>query len=170
LTASLRVGASSAVYLSLAPTSAKPGPRAPARDTTKKADSTKKDAKPPARKPEGKPAPDSTPVDLTIEVVDAAGHTARLPITKYGVPRRPLEIHILRRGDEERQRFPTQFELVLQTYVMPLSDFVRASPQFDAAHLRSIRLVFDRLVAGTVVIDDVGLSNGAGRFVDEKSP
>ena len=38
-------GANRAVYLSLAPTDAKPGPRAPARDTTKKADSTKKDEK-----------------------------------------------------------------------------------------------------------------------------
>ena len=47
------------------------------------------------------------------------------------MPRRPLEIHILRRADQEKQRFPTQFELVLQTYVMPLADFVQAAPGFD---------------------------------------
>ena len=170
---SLNVTRDAALYLSLAPTDAKPGPRAPARDTTKKADSTKKDstkAKPPAKKPDGKPAKDTTPVDLSIEVADAAGHTARIPLTKYGVPRRPLEIHILRRADEERQRYPTTYEMVLQTYVMPLADFVQVAPQLDVAHLRSMRLVFDRLVAGTVVVDDIGISARAGPFVTPATP
>ena len=57
LVGSLHLARDAAIYLSLAPTDAKPGPRAPARDTTKKADSTKKDAKAPpeeARRP--KPA------------------------------------------------------------------------------------------------------------------
>jgi len=170
LVSALNVGPMSSVYLSLAPTDAKPGPRAPARDTAKKADSTKKAEKPPAKKPNAKPAKDSTPVDLTVEVTDAAGHSARLPLSRFGVPRRPLEIHILRRRDEEQQRFPTQYELVLQTYVMPLADFVQASPQFDPVHLRSIRLVFDRLVAGTVVVDDIGVSAGATPFVTLGEP
>jgi hypothetical protein len=167
LVQALNVGRESAIYLSLAPTDAKPGPRAPARDTTKKADSTKKGdrAKSPAKKPDAKAGKDSTPVDLTVEMVDASGHTARLPLSKFGVPRRPLEIHILRRRDQEKQRYPTQYEMVLQTYVMPLSDFSQASPQFDAAHLRSIRLVFDKLVAGTVVVDDIGVSSKAQPFV-----
>ncbi len=167
----LNVGRESSIYLSLAPTDAKPGPRAPARDTTKKADSTKKDEKkPPAKKPDAKPAKDTTPVDLSIEVVDAAGHSARLPLTRYGKPRRPLEIHLLRRADEEKQRFPTQFELVLQTYVLPLADFVQAAPGFDPTHLRSVRLVFDRLVAGTVVVDDIGVSSRAAPFVALATP
>lgn len=168
LASSLAVGRNSAIYLSLAPTDAKPGPRAPARDTTKKADSTKKDdkAKPPAKKPDVKPGKDSTPVDLTVEVVDADGHTARLPLSRFGVPRRPLEVHILRRKDEEKQRYPTQYELVLQTYVIPLADFAQGSSSFDPTKLRAIRLVFDRLVAGTVVVDDIGISATAGRFIE----
>jgi len=169
LAGSMSLGAGSAVYLSLAPTDAKPGPRAPAKDTTKKADSTKK-AEKPAKKPDVKPAKDTTPVDFTVELTDAAGHSARLPLSRFGVPRRPLEIHILRRRDEEKQRYPTQYEMVLQTYVLPLSDFVQASPQFDPSHLRSIRLVFDRLAAGTVVVDDIGLSATAGPFTTLGEP
>jgi hypothetical protein len=84
LVGALNVGPASSVYLSLAPTDAKPGPRAPAKDTTKKADSTKKAPTPP-KKPEAKPAKDSTPVDLTVEVSDAAGHIARLPLSRFGV-------------------------------------------------------------------------------------
>jgi dienelactone hydrolase len=171
LASSLNVGRDASVYLSLAPTDQKPGPRAPARDTTKKADSTKSGAKPPPRPPTPKNAPkDTTPVDLTVEMVDAGGHVARLPLSKFGKPRRPLEIHILRRADQERQRFPTQYEMVLQTYVMPLAEFAQASPEFDPTKLRSIRLVFDRLVAGTVVVDDIGLSSRAGPFVAVGEP
>jgi hypothetical protein len=171
LSRSLSLGKESAVYLSLAPTDAKPGPRAPARDTTKKADSTKKDdKKAPPKKPNPKAEKDSTPVDLTVELADDAGHIARLPLSKFGVPRRPLEIHVLRRRDQEQQRFPTQFEMVLQTYVMPMSDFLQVSPQFDPAHLRSIRLVFDRLVAGTVMVDDIGVSSTAGPFTSLGEP
>ena len=161
------MGRGSAIYLSLAPTDAKPGPRAPARDTTKKADSTKKDdkAKPPAKKPDAKPAKDSTPVDLTIEVVDAAGHSARLPLTKFGVPRRPLEVHILRRQDEEKQRYPDAVRAGAADLRDAARRFRRRRHQASIpAHLRSIRLVFDRLVAGTVVVDDIGISGTAGRL------
>src|SRR5581483_6159231 len=142
--------------------------RSPARDSTR-ADSTR-GGKGGGRgrgnqgAPNKKAGKDSTPVDLTVELVDADGHTARLPLSRFGVPRRPLEIHILRRHDQEQQRFPTQYELVLQTYVMPLSEFAAAGAEFDPARLRQIRLVFDRLVQGTVVMDDVGVSNTAGPF------
>ena len=44
--------------------------------------------------------------------------------------------------DEEKQRFPTQFELVLQTYVMPLADFVQAAPAVrpDTSSIRPLRI------------------------------
>src|SRR3954466_4740771 len=51
LVSSLNLGRESSIYLSLAPTDAKPGPRAPARDTTKKTDSTKKDTRNTRRPP-----------------------------------------------------------------------------------------------------------------------
>ena len=165
----LQLSRESAIYLSLAPTDAKPGPRSPPRDTSKKVDSAKKDTKP-AAKPPKNPPKDSTPIDLTVEMVDAAGHVARLPLSKFGVPRRPLQIHILRRRDQEQQRFPTQYEMVLQTYVMPLAEFAQQSSQFDPATLRSVRLVFDRIVQGTVVVDDIGVSSKAGPFTNVSEP
>jgi dienelactone hydrolase len=171
LSRALATGRESSIYLSLAPTDAKPGPRAPARDTTKKQDSTKKAAaKPPARKGGPKAAKDTTPVDLTVEVTDAEGHVARLPLTRFGVPRRPLEAHILRRADQEQQRYPQQYELVLQTYVMPLADFVAVAPGLDPSRLASVRLVFDRLQAGTVEVDDIGVSSQTTPFVAVSEP
>jgi dienelactone hydrolase len=150
----LGIAGNSALCFSLAPLDAKPGPRTAPKDTTK-SDSTTKKA--PAPKKPDKVQPDTFPVDFTIEVTDAAGVSASVPIRNYGVPRRPLEVHILRRADQEQQRFPNKFEVVLQTYVVPLADLVAISPSFDPAKLKTVKFVFDRAKWGTVQMDDVGL-------------
>ncbi len=156
LASAYHVGDSSSVYLSLAPLFDVPGPRKPPADSTKRggADSSGRGDRAKPKKAEK----DTTPVDLTVELVDADGHRARMPLSRFGVPRRPLEAHVLRRADHEKERYPHDYEIVLQTYVMPLRDFAAATPGFEPARLRSIRLVFDRLVAGTVVVDDIGVS------------
>lgn len=155
LVRALGVNAASAVCFSLAPLDAKPGPRPLPRDTTKKDSTAKKDSTP--KPPSTKPKPDSFPVDLTVEVTDAAGVTASVRVSRYGVPRRPLEIHILRRANQEQQRFPNKFEVVLQSYVIPLRDLVAVSPSLDPTKLKSVRFVFDGAIWGTVQVDDIGI-------------
>jgi dienelactone hydrolase len=169
LSRSLHVDAQSSVYLSIAPTDAKPGPRQPARDSTKK-DSSKAKSRAPKKPDAKKDEKDTTTIDLTVEVVDANGVTARLPLTRYGMPRRPLETHVLRRADREKTSFANTYELVLQTYVMPLADFVAASPRFAPDKLKSIRLVFDRSPAGTIILDDVGVSAIDPAFLVQARP
>jgi dienelactone hydrolase len=157
---------SSSVVLSLAPTMTVPGPRKPARDSAQRAHdrASKQDQpKPP------KVHDDSVPMDLTVELVDADGHRARLPLSMFAPVRRPLITHVLRRADHEKDRFREPYELVLQTYPMPLAAFRRVAPSFDPARLRSIRLVFDRTPAGEVVMDDVGLARMDPAFrVDDR--
>ena len=153
------VGEGSSVVLSLAPTPATPGPRKTDSDTTKKADSSDTKGKPSAKKPdEKKAAPDTTPVDLTLEVVDTSGGTVRVPLSQFGKPRRPLEIAVYRRKGRDKTAFPNPYELVLQTYVMPLKEFPRGTGGFDASRVKTIRLVFDRTRVGEVVVDDIGFS------------
>jgi dienelactone hydrolase len=169
LSSALALNDQSVVMLSLAPTSDTPGPRKAATDSTKK-DSTKKDStKAPAKKsapaPKKKAEKDTTPVDLTVELEDRDGVVARLPLSAFGVPRRPLEVHVLRRAQREKQNFRNQFELIPQTYVMPIADFQRAAPRFAASRLRAIRLVFDRAIAGTVIVDDIGVANPDPAFL-----
>ncbi len=157
-----RVGPQSALYLSLAVANTKPGPRAAPRDTTKKpaADTGKKAKAPKAPKPPPPPKekPDSTPIDLSVELVDAAGHVARVPLSRFGVPRRPLDVRLYRREGRDAQRFASISEMVPQTYVIPMRDFSAVTADFDPGRLKSIRLVFDRTVAGTVILESVGLS------------
>ncbi len=157
------VGSRTALEFSLSPTSTTPGPRAAAKDTTRK-DSTKtagtgKPPKPPPT-PKHKPtAADSLPILLSIEAVDANGASARLPLGRYGVTRRPLEVTVLKRKGEDKSAFLSLSELIPQTYVIPLADFTAAAPGFDPSRLVTIRWVFDGTRAGTVVLTDVGLSN-----------
>jgi len=44
---------------------------------------------------------------------------------------------------------------------MPLSEFAAWAPAFDPRQLATIRLVFDRTNAGTIVVEHIGLSTPA---------
>jgi dienelactone hydrolase len=162
LRAARRPDINSVIYLSLAATNDKPPARAAAKDTTKadtsKADKARADAIKKAAETQKKAEPDTTPIDITVEVVDAAGHSARLPLSRFGTIRRPLDTRVFRRDGRDAQRFATTFELVPQTFVMPLADFAKIAPMFDAGTLRTIRLLFDKTIAATVVVSDLGLS------------
>jgi hypothetical protein len=97
-------------------------------------------------------------VDLTVELVDADGHVARQPLSRYGLARHPLEANVYRRDGRDKQRFAENFELIPQTFLMPLGDFAASAPDFDPRRLAAIRLVFDKTVAGTLIIEHIGLS------------
>jgi len=155
LRGALRLSETSALAFSVAPTREIPGPRKAPVDSTKKDSAT---AKAKAKKPLSPPK-DTLPPDFTIEVEDTDGNTARVALSAYGVPRRPLETRILRRGRFEKSSFRTTFEIVPQTYVVPMADLVRISSRFTPSRLRAIRFVFDRVDGGTVILDGIGVSN-----------
>jgi hypothetical protein len=149
----------SSLQFLLMPTETMPSPRRSAADSTAQ-DSTARRDRPrmPARRGDDDEDAPLPPVDLSIELTDAAGTSARVPLSEYGAIRRPLESYILRRRDLERARYARLAELVLQTYSIPLADFSRAAPNLDLASIRSVRFLFDRAPAGTVVIDEIGFS------------
>jgi dienelactone hydrolase len=180
------VGRQSAVVLTLVPTRDVPGPRKTARDSARR-DSTRRDStaraatrrgssplarvasagravvrRIPGFRPSPRPTPpDTTPLDLTVELVDAAGRTAPLPLANYGPVRRPLEIRLLRRAKRDQENYRTTYELVPQTFVLPVADFASATPGFDPTTVRAIRLRFDRTEKGTVVLTSLGIGAAA---------
>ncbi len=153
-----RLSDGAALQLSLMATDATPAPRKAAADSTNQGGEQGQRAEPPDEAEDEDGDQDEEPIDLSIEVEDAQGRTAKVALSSYGPIRRPLEMRIMRRGDMEDRRFPNLFELVLQTYSIPLSDFTRQRPALDLRSLREIRLVFDLSEAGTVILDDVGIS------------
>ena len=154
LTASLELDRDAALSLLIAPTKAVPAPRAARKDSTAKDSAGAKKAAPVKdRKKSGEP---TEPLDVTVELEDAAGSTAALPLSRFGPIRRPLETRVLRRRGRDEQQFANTYELVLQTHVLPLADFAAENPRLDLATLRAVRLRFDHASAGTVILDDVG--------------
>ena len=100
---------------------------------------------------------DRPPPGVWIEAVDDAGRTARVALGDYGPLRPPLEVHILRRRDRERRLY-NSWEVVLQTYAIPLGDFLEVEPGLSLRRLSEMRFVFDRTNRGEVVIDRIGIS------------
>lgn len=160
----LQMDARSVLVFSLAPTEAKPGPRQPPKDTTKKADSSAKKTARPPRKPKAV-VPDTVPMDLSVQVSDANGRTARVALSSYGPVRRPLESFVYRRAGRDKLRFATTYEIVLQTYAIPLDEFARAAPGLDADRITTVRWVFDRTEAGTIYLDNIGISRMRPEFL-----
>jgi len=152
-----------ALQFLLSPTPDEPDPRE-RQETQAQADTPSEES--PANRPdpanEAEPGPEDEdededePVDLTLEAVDADGDTARVVLSRYGAVRRPLRMNVLRRPGWDEDRFRTMYELVLQSYAVPLRDFAADDPAFDPGTLRQVRFLFDRTAAGTVVVDEIG--------------
>ena len=96
------------------------------------------------------------PLRLSVLVEDASGNTGKVLLNRYGPVRRPIEIRIARRDD---QQFAGNSEMVLQSYSIPLGDFLELSGgTVDLTHLKEVQFLFDESVAGSVVLDHVGFS------------
>jgi len=160
LARSWALGSGTTLDFMLGATRTTPGPRKdPAADTTKKAEGGERRGEPGGDRPKPDDDEEKPPIDLSVQVEDASGRTASLNLRDYGAIRRPLETRVLRRADLEKQRFADTWELILQTYSIPLGDFAAATPGLDLGSLKAVRLVFDRSVAGEVAVDQVGFSN-----------
>jgi dienelactone hydrolase len=96
------------------------------------------------------------PLRLSVQLVDVNGRSGKVLLNRYGPVRRPIEIRISRR---DGQQYAGNTEMVLQSYSIPLADFVSgSSSDLDLSRLKEIRFLFDESKAGAVVLDEVGLS------------
>jgi dienelactone hydrolase len=106
--------------------------------------------------------PDETePLDLTIELRDRDGNRARLPLSSVGPVHPALPVRLCKWKWLEKKEFDEFSERLLQTYEIPIQQFVESIPSFEPSELARIRFVFDRSSWGTIMLDDVGISNGA---------
>lgn len=164
LASSWGLNAASTLDFMLAPTNATPGPRKDPSAGNDEETESPEGGDQEAEEPSGPDRADSeedepSPVDLSIQVRDEAGQVARVTLSDYGAIRRPLETYVLRRNDLEASRFQRNWELILQTFSIPLGDFVATNRSLDPTRLRSVSFVFDRVHAGEVSIDQIGFSD-----------
>jgi hypothetical protein len=139
-------------------------------ESAQRAAGDRRSSRRPERKDEEDPDEPKEPVDLTVELMDGDGRAAEVRLSRYGPVRRPLEMKILRRRDLEDDRFDSLSEMLLQSYSIPLEDFVAVTPELDLSSLATVRFVFDVTEAGTVVLDELGFSNLDPAFLEVRIP
>ncbi len=157
-----RLTAGHSLDFMLAPTEAVPGPRKRAEEDDAAAnDESADDASQRRGSDNGSDDEEAEdpPIDLSIEVRDAAGNVGRVSLSDYGAIRRPLEMWVRRRQDLEARSGIEHSELILQTYSIPLGDFTDTNPDLRIRQLASVAFVFDRVHAGEVVVDQIGFSD-----------
>jgi dienelactone hydrolase len=93
------------------------------------------------------------PIDFTVEIVDAAGVTARLPLRSTSLLQAQLEARVWKAWFIQ----PRAPEAAFQSFELPLAAFHEANPALDPTRLAAIRFVFDRTPAGVVLMSELGL-------------
>jgi dienelactone hydrolase len=94
------------------------------------------------------------PIDLSVEVEDGDGRTARVALSRFRPLQRQVEAQVTKAAWLADQK-PS--ELVFDAFELPLSAFPEATPGLDLTRLRGVRLVFDRTEKGVVVLDDLAV-------------
>ena len=108
---------------------------------------------------------DAAPLDLQVELVSTDGVSVSLPLSRWGALPPPLRVQLAKSEllaslSMMDLALDAPVERVLQTYELPLADFVAADPAFDPARLAAIRLVVDRSSAGALWVSEVGFVDG----------
>lgn len=112
------------------------------------------DADQPPNPDKKQPAPkEREPFDLTLEVRDRAGETARLSLSHFALLQPQLRGRL---GKMDFMGIIPSSEAVFQTFEFRLADFARANPRFDPARLVEVRFIFDRTPSGMVILDEIG--------------
>ena len=93
------------------------------------------------------------PIDFTIELIDASGESASLPLHTVGRVQRQIESHIMKFDWLAKTK---RFEPLFQSFEFALAAFAVANPKLKLETLRSVRFVFDQTKKGLVILDDVG--------------
>jgi hypothetical protein len=93
------------------------------------------------------------PLKLDVRLESSGGQSAQLALEPIGPPIRTRVSKLL----AERWLL-TPYEIVFQTYELPLSRFRQANPAFVPSKLARIGFLFNRERADTVYLDDIGFA------------
>ncbi|MFG1690721.1 alpha/beta hydrolase family protein, partial [Gemmatimonadota bacterium] len=92
------------------------------------------------------------PIDFTIQVWDATGQVAGLPLSSVSLLQPQIEVGLRKANFMDDG---PKGEIVLESFEFPLVLFREANPSFDPNTLTGFRFVFDLTEAGVIVLDGV---------------
>jgi dienelactone hydrolase len=93
-------------------------------------------------------------VDLTVEVGDSNGESARLPLSHYSDLQPSLRVCIWK-----SQFLPcySPADNVFQSFAFPMRDFLEVNPRFIPELLTEVNFLFDRTPSSEIILDDIGV-------------
>lgn len=104
-----------------------------------------------ALSPDGGTAP--LPVEFSLALIDSHGEKAKLPLGKISPLPPAFEAEIMKFGFLSKDQ---RSEVVFQTYLFPLSDFVEQNNALDLSKLVKIQFIFGESKDGYIALDNIG--------------
>ena len=93
-------------------------------------------------------------LDFSVELVDAGGETAALPLSRIAPLQPQWQAEIRRLGFLSDQKTAEPF---LLTYLFGMEDFLEVNPLIDLNNLSQIRFVFNLSREGKIWLDNIGI-------------
>lgn len=95
-------------------------------------------------------------VDFSIEITDANGQSASLPLSQRRALAQPIEPQVMKLHSLHDERS----EVVFDRYAFALSEWRATNDELDLNRIESIALVFDRTAAAAIALERVSIQTG----------
>ncbi|KYH30355.1 MULTISPECIES: MFS transporter [Clostridium] len=95
--------------------------------------------------------------DFTIRLIDNSGEEASLCLSNIGRLHPPIGVKISKWNYYNKRNYGKNFEPVLQTFQIPIMDFIKVNSKFQPNRLKSIEFIFNKDSKGDILIDDIGM-------------
>jgi dienelactone hydrolase len=133
-----------------------PEPEEEEQEADKEKNKENTEKKPDEMKKEGEEEEEKEPLDLTLELVDANGSSARLHLSYFSTLHPPLKVTYTKWPALENMAYEKSSEPVLETFEFPLKAFKEANPDFETGKLEKIIFLFDKGSQGVIYLDEIG--------------
>jgi len=98
-------------------------------------------------------------IDLSVELASQNGVRAKLPLSRFMLIPPVLKSRFTKLAKEPW--YGKAYEPTMQTFELPLFEFVKDYPGFDPGSLQTIRFVFDHGSDGVIILDNIGLAESS---------
>jgi dienelactone hydrolase len=96
-------------------------------------------------------------IDLTIEVEDKNGLVSEVALSEIGVLNPAIKVKFTKWLFLENA-YDNEIEMGLQSYRIPLEDFMEKNPKVSLSNIEYINFIFNKTTEGEVLLDDIGFS------------
>jgi hypothetical protein len=97
-------------------------------------------------------------IDLTIEVKDKNGLVSEIALSEVGALNPAIKVKFTRWLFLEKT-YDNEIEMGLQSYRIPLENFIEKNPKVSISNIEYINFIFNKTTEGEVLLDDIGFSN-----------